>query len=102
MGLQGLLGIPATLMHVIAILLVLSMGVDYGIYMLESRESLREGGVTLGSVLLAALTTLLSFGLLGLSRNPALSGIGLTVTLGLLFSVAVSPVVLVWTRQGRS
>jgi predicted exporter len=70
--------------------------------MLESRESLQEGVVTLGSVLLAALTTLLSFGLLGVSPNPALSGIGLTVTLGLLVSVLVSPVVLVWTQRGKS
>lgn len=99
LGLQGLLGVPATLMHVIGLLLVLSMGVDYGIYMLESRGDMDEGVVTLGSVILAALTTVLSFGLLGLSENPALAGIGITVSLGLVFSVCVSPVVLVWTRR---
>ncbi len=99
LGVQGLLGVPATLMHVIGLLLVLSMGVDYGIYMLESRGDMDEGVVTLGSVALAALTTVLSFGLLGLSDNPALAGIGVTVSLGLVFSVLVSPVVLVWTRR---
>jgi predicted exporter len=75
------------------------MGVDYGIYMLESRDDAEEGVVTLGSVLLAALTTVLSFGLLGLSENPALAGIGMTVSLGLVFSVLMSPVVLVWTQS---
>ncbi len=99
LGVQGLLGIPATLMHVIGLLLVLSMGVDYGIYMLESRGDMEEGVVTLGSVALAALTTVLSFGLLGLSANPALAGIGLTVSLGLVFSVLASPVVLVWSMR---
>ncbi|MFT3921054.1 MAG: MMPL family transporter [Myxococcales bacterium] len=102
LGAQGLWGTPLNLMHVIGMLLVLSMGVDYGIYMLESRESVEEGVVTLGSVLLAALTTVLSFGLLGLSENPALAGIGMTVSLGLVFTVVMSPVVLVWTQAKRT
>ena len=102
LGVEGLMGMHLTLMHVIAILLVLSMGVDYGIYVLESRESLEEGVTTLGSILLAALTTVLSFGLLGLSDNPALAGIGLTVSLGLLFTVLASPAVLALLRDGET
>jgi predicted exporter len=102
LGSEGLMGMHITLMHVIAILLVLSMGVDYGIYVLESRESLEEGVTTLGSILLAALTTVLSFGLLGLSDNPALAGIGLTVSLGLLFTVLASPAVLALLRDGET
>jgi predicted exporter len=102
LGVEALRGVPATLMHVIGVLLVLSMGVDYGIYVLESRSSVEEGVTTLGSVLLAALTTVLSFGLLGVSHNPALSAIGCTVGFGLLFTVLASPVVLAFTRQERS
>jgi predicted exporter len=102
LGIEGLIGMHITLMHVIAVLLVLSMGVDYGIYVLESRESLEEGVTTLGSILLAALTTVLSFGLLGLSDNPALAGIGLTVSLGLLFTVLASPAVLALLRDGET
>jgi predicted exporter len=86
-------------MHVIGVLLVLSMGVDYGIYALESRSSVEEGVTTLGSVLLAALTTVLSFGLLGVSRNPALSAIGCTVGFGLFFTVLASPVVLAFAKD---
>jgi predicted exporter len=96
---EALRGVPATLMHVIAVLLVLSMGVDYGIYALESRSSFEEGGTTLGSVLLAALTTVLSFGLLALSDNPALAAIGSTVGLGMVFTVLASPVVLALTGE---
>jgi predicted exporter len=86
-------------MNVIAVLLVLSMGVDYGIYALEGNQDEREAATTLGSVLLAALTTVLSFGLLGLSDNPALASIGATVGLGLVFCVLTSPLVLVFARR---
>ncbi len=99
LGILGLLGVPVSFMNVIALLLVLSMGVDYGIYALEGGQA--EDATTLGSVMLAALTTVLSFGLLGLSDNPALASIGITVGLGLLFCVLTSPLVLVFSRRGR-
>lgn len=98
LGVEALRGVPTTLMHVIGVLLVLSMGVDYGIYVLESRASVEEGVTTLGSVLLASLTTVLSFGLLGISANPALSAIGCTVGFGLMFTVLASPVLLAFAR----
>jgi predicted exporter len=98
LGVEALRGVPTTLMHVIGVLLVLSMGVDYGIYVLESRASVEEGVTTLGSVLLASLTTVLSFGLLGISNNPALSAIGCTVGFGLMFTVLASPVLLAFAR----
>lgn len=103
LGVEALRGIPANLLHVIGALLVLSMGVDYGIYALESQHHGADDGVTtLGSVLLAALTTILSFGLLGLSDNPALAAIGSTVGFGLVFTVLASPVVLAFTRAERT
>lgn len=102
LGVAALSGAPASLMHVIGVLLVLSMGVDYGIYVLESRASVEEGATTLGGVLLAALTTVLSFGLLGLSANPALAAIGGTVGYGMVFTVLASPAVLAFTRVERS
>jgi predicted exporter len=98
LSIEALRGVPATMMHVIGTLLVLSMGVDYGIYALESRHSEGDRATTLGGVLLAALTTVLSFGLLGLSENPALAAIGATVGFGLVFTVSASPVVLALTR----
>ena len=98
LGMESLRGVPATMMHVIGVLLVLSMGVDYGIYALESRHSEADRATTLGGVLLAALTTVLSFGLLGISENPALAAIGATVGFGMVFTVLASPVVLALTR----
>jgi predicted exporter len=40
------------------------------------------------SILTASITTILSFGLLGLSSSPGLSALGVTVTLGVTFSLA--------------
>jgi predicted exporter len=97
LGLLGLLGVEVSFMNVIALLLVVSMGVDYGIYSLEGGDD--EAATTLGSVSLAALTTVLSFGALGLSDNPALASIGITVGLGLLFCVLTSPLVLVFAHR---
>ena len=39
------------------------------------------------SIITAAVTTILSFGLLGLSGSPGLAAIGVTVTLGVTFSL---------------
>ncbi|HEX5660240.1 MAG TPA: MMPL family transporter [Polyangiales bacterium] len=98
-GVEALRGVSLNLLHVIGVLLVLSMGVDYGIYALESQQHGADDGVTtLGSVLLAALTTVLSFGLLGVSDNPALAAVGSTVGFGLVFTVLASPVALAFTR----
>jgi predicted exporter len=97
LGMLGLLGVEVSFMNVIGLLLVVSMGVDYGIYSLEGGED--EVATTLGGVLLAALTTVLSFGALGLSDNPALASIGVTVSLGLLFCVLTSPLVLVFAHR---
>lgn len=99
LGVLGLLGVEVSFMNVIALLLVVSMGVDYGIYSLEGGDE--EAATTLGSVLLAALTTVLSFGALGLSDNPALASIGITLSLGLLFCVLTSPLVLVFAHRRR-
>lgn len=99
LSVEALRGVPASMMHVIGALLVLSMGVDFGIYALESRGSIAERATTLAGMLLAALTTVLSFGLLGLSENPALAAIGATVGFGMVFTVFASPLVFALTRS---
>ena len=90
-----LLGHAITLLHVVALLLVLSMGVDYGVFLTESREHPREVAATVVSLLACCLSTVLAFGLLGMSSNPALQAIGLTTGLGVLFSLILAPAALV-------
>jgi predicted exporter len=88
-GLFGWLGLNSNLFFVFGILLSLDMGVDYGIYMQEKGSG--DFSVSLLSASLAALATLLSFGLLALSQTPALKIFGLTVLLGIGGSWLLAP-----------
>ncbi|MBA1202380.1 hypothetical protein G7009_11515 [Pseudomonas capeferrum] len=84
----GWLGQPLTLFGVFGLLLVTAISVDYAILM---HEQVGGAAVSLLGTLLAALTTWLSFGLLGLSSTPAVSHFGLAVSLGLVFSFLLAP-----------
>ena len=74
----GWTGEPLQLFSVLGLVLLLGMGVDYGIFLLEHPG---DGSAWL-AVALAGVSTLLSFGLLGLSATPALRSFGLTMLLG--------------------
>ncbi|MCL2449480.1 MAG: MMPL family transporter, partial [Polyangiaceae bacterium] len=95
LALLALLGQALNLLHLVGVLLVLSMGADYGIFVVESRDDAEELGATLLSLVVAMLSTVLSFGLLGMSRNPALAALGITAGLGTLLSVVFAPAALV-------
>ncbi len=80
LALLGLVGQPLQLFHVLALMLLLGVGVDYGIFMLEHPQ---RGNVTPWlAVGLSAANTILSFGLLGLSKTPALQAFGMTMLIG--------------------
>jgi predicted exporter len=72
---------------VMSLLLVISMGVDFGIFFVDTTDTLEESARTMVSILTAAVTTILSFGLLGLSDSPGLAALGVTVTLGVTYSL---------------
>ena len=92
LALLALLGQPLQLFNVLALLLILGMGVDYGIFLLEQpgRDAFRP----FLSVTLAAASTLLAFGLLALSATPALRAFGLTMLFGIGLSWVMTPVFL--------
>ena len=85
----GLIGQPLQLMHVLALLLLLGMGVDYGIFLEEARGERRARGWL--AVVLAAVSALLSFGLLGLSATPALHFFGTTMLIGISAIALLTP-----------
>ncbi len=87
----GLIGVPANLMHLLGVLLVLSMGADYGIFVTETAAHPREAPATLLSVVIACVATVLSFGLLAMSTNPALRAIGLTTGVGMTTCMLLAP-----------
>ncbi|MBQ0933970.1 MMPL family transporter [Ideonella paludis] len=81
------LGQPLQLFHVLALLLLLGVGIDYGVFLLEHPD---DGGAWL-AVIVGALSTALSFGLLGLSALPALRAFGVTVLSGLAWVLLLAP-----------
>jgi predicted exporter len=82
LALLGIAGQGLQLFHLLALMLLLGIGVDYGIFLQEELDSQRDGTAWL-AVGISALSTLLSFGLLGLSKTPALRAFGLTMAMGI-------------------
>ena len=97
LGLLGVLGVEANLLHVLSLLMVLSMGVDYTVFLVECGRE-RNLGPTTMSLWGAAVTTMLSFGLLALSSTQALRAIGLTVGVGTALSFLLAPLTLTIMR----
>ena len=89
LALLGIAGQTLHLFHVLALLLLLGVGVDYGIFFKDHPG--RSDLVAWLAVGLSALSTLLSFGLLGLSKTPALQAFGLTMLIGTLAVCALVP-----------
>lgn len=89
LALLGLAGQGLQLFHVLALMLLLGVGVDYGIFLQEERS--RRDPIAWLAVVLSALGTILSFGLLGLSRTPALQAFGLTMLIGTMTVCFLAP-----------
>lgn len=95
LGVFGTLGIPVNLLNVVALILVMGMGVDYGIFLVDSHSESGRLGATLLSVLFSCFTTVFVFGTLSLSMHPALRSIGLTTGVGILLAFVLAPTLLV-------
>ena len=95
-------GQPLNLLHVISLIMVAGMGVDYGIFLVESVGDRAYFEATLVSLLLCCLTTIFGFAVIAVSHNPALRAMGLTLGSGVLLSLVLSPVclLLVGDRRG--
>jgi predicted exporter len=89
LALFGLIGQPLQLFHMLACLLLLGLGVDYGIFLQEPTDRhQRFSWLTVG---LSAISALLSFGLLALSNSPPLHAFGLTMLIGMALVWLISP-----------
>ena len=98
----GLLGIPLDLVGLTALLMVVSMGVDYGVFLVDAeRTGERELTAALLSIAVACASTLLGFGLLALSDYPVLRTIGVTAGIGVTSCLLLAPTTLVLLRRER-
>lgn len=86
----GLLGQPFTFFSAMALILVLSIGIDYSIFCAE-RESAEEAPTIL-ALALAASTTILAFGLLAFSSGAGLRSFGLVILCGIAAAMLMAPI----------
>jgi predicted exporter len=84
--LQAALGI----LHLVGLLLIVAVGSNYALFFDQLRTTGRADEDTLASLMLANLTTVVSFGLIAISDIPALSSIGRVVAPGALLALLLS------------
>ena len=79
MALVLLCGQALNVFHVMALFLVLGLGMDYIIF---AREMADKPDTTQQAILLSAVTSLLSFGLLAFSDMPVVQAFGSIILIG--------------------
>lgn len=90
LSILSLCGVRLDLFHALGVLLVLSMGEDYGVFLVESEGTEGLAATVLG-IVVACASTVISFGLLAMSTIPALRSLGQIVSLGVLLSMLFAP-----------
>jgi predicted exporter len=88
-SLRALAGASFTFFDAMALVLILSIGVDYAVFCAETTPERKA--VTMLAVALAAMTAVLSFGLLALSRVQAVHSFGASMFLGILLTFLLAP-----------
>jgi predicted exporter len=77
-------GLSLTLFHLISLILVAGLGLDYALFFERAVGDPAEQRRTLHAVLVCSLSTLLVFALLAASNLPVLRAIGLPVAIGVV------------------
>lgn len=90
------------LLHVMSLVMVMGMGVDYGVFVVDSARRRESRDATMLSLLLSCLTTVFVFGTLAVSEHGALQAIGWTTGLGVLLAFAFAPITLLVSRGSDS
>ena len=87
-------GIQLTILHLVGLLLVVAVGSNYALFFDRRAQSdnLHDRQQTQVSLLVANLTSVGSFGLLGLSKVPVLSAIGSTVAPGAFLALVFAAI----------
>lgn len=89
------IGVGLTIFHLIGLLLAVAIGSNYAIFFDNANKRRDDPGFyrTNVSIVVANLTAVASFGVLGFSRVPVLSAIGTTVGLGTFLALMYSAMV---------
>lgn len=86
-------GEPLTLFHVVSLLLVVGLGIDYGLFFSRASGDSDERRRTLHALLVCSSSTVAGFGVLCLSSLPVLTAIGQTVTVGVVAAFVFAAII---------
>jgi len=84
------------LFTIFGLIITIAISIDYAIFIREAREN---DPATYLAITLAGMTTILAFGLLALSRTPALNTFGMTLLFGIAFSYLFTPIIVIPGRR---
>lgn len=92
------------LISLTALLFVVSMGVDYSVFLVDAWDEPDSKSMVaaLCGALLACFSTVVAFGLLAMSDHPVLSNLGLTAAVGIATSLFLAPTMLLFVRPKRA
>jgi predicted exporter len=80
-------GAPLSVLHLVALLLVLGVGINYALFFARAATAREDARRTLRTLAVVSGTTLCAFGMLALSRIAVLQVIGTTVCIGVVYSL---------------
>jgi len=95
LGLLNALGISLTLMHLVSLLLIVGLGLDYALFYDRLNHNSDEWESTFKALWVSSITTVFVFGILCFSSTPPLQAIGVTVGIGALMCLFFGAC---WTR----
>jgi predicted exporter len=96
------LGLKLDLVGLTAVLMVLSIGVDYGVFLAETDRLHPEGlPATLLGLVVCWASTVIGFGALTLSAHPVMKTIGVVAAVGVTASLLLAPTTLALLPGGR-
>jgi predicted exporter len=81
-----------TIFHLVGLSLVVAVGSNYSLFFERQAATGADRERTVVSLLFANVAMVIAFGLLGISRVPVLSAIGLTVAIGAVLSLVFSAI----------
>jgi len=89
-GLLVLLGEMLTIFHLVALMLVVGIGIDYSLFFNRQEMSKEDGQRTFHALVVCAISTATVFTILASSEIPVLHAIGLTTAIGVVGSFIAS------------
>lgn len=92
-GALGLFGVDLTLLHAVGFLLIVAIGSNYAL--LAYKDPVSLDNETAGALVIACISTVMGFGVLGFTDVPVLKAIGQTVAPGALLTLLFSLLITV-------